>query len=171
MRDIDQQLHEAAREGDVKQVQLLLKQGANPNARWDKEDNFPDNPGAMKGNTPLISICDEWGHSPKAESIAKVLLNAGTNINAQNAQGDTALISAVGNELLDMVQLLCGYEKQVLNYKLVNQKGFSAYTEAMLKAETKNNPKYVNILKKYGGDYMPSQSNKLLYKSIRDQSR
>ena len=67
-------LHEAAKKKDVEAVKVLLKAGADVNAR-DKD-----------GGTPLYAAVF-WGHV----ELVKLLLEAGANVNAKGIGGDTPL--------------------------------------------------------------------------------
>jgi len=68
-------LHEAAAAGDVKCVEQLLREGANPNARDKKY-----------GATPLHWAA-LWGHA----DVAEVLLRYRANPNARDKEGKSPL--------------------------------------------------------------------------------
>jgi len=73
-KELDDELFSAMIEPDPTSVVLLLKQGANPNAR-DKQ-----------GRTPLMYSRSSW--------FAKALLEGGADINAKDKDGDTPIVYA-----------------------------------------------------------------------------
>lgn len=93
-------LHLAAKEGHANIVRLVLQRGANASA---KATLHEDPPGTMKHLTPLM-LAAQNGHT----EIAKLILDGGgkVTINAQEKNGDTALIHATRCGNLDLVKLL-----------------------------------------------------------------
>lgn len=85
--------------GDYTQiVRLLLKHGANPDAR-DNERRTP---------LHLVSSSQRLVSSSRLE-IARVLLSHGADINAEDDKGGTPLQVALANGQAEMVQLLSEY--------------------------------------------------------------
>ena len=70
----DTRLHKAVRRNDLKTVEMLIKQGANVNAR---DEN---------GNTPL-----HWAAFKKNIPVVKLLITQGADVNAQDERGITPL--------------------------------------------------------------------------------
>jgi Ankyrin repeats (3 copies) len=81
---------DAARAGDVQQLEKLLSAGANPNRRAGVNDW-----------TPLMHAI----HKGQLESV-RVLLKHGADVNAAMDNGSTALIEAAGYGYADSVRLL-----------------------------------------------------------------
>ena len=77
LTSIDKQLINAVKSGDLAKVKELLAESANPNSK-------------TGGVTPLV-----WASYKGQLGIVKLLLDSGANINAQDKDGDTALIAAV----------------------------------------------------------------------------
>ncbi len=82
-------LHDAAKSGDLEQVQLLIVQGADVNGK------------AIRDETPLI-IASLAGNG----EIVNYLLQRGGDINARNSSGMTALHAAAYAGHTDIVLLL-----------------------------------------------------------------
>ncbi len=82
-------IHDAAKSGDLDQVQLLIVQGADVNKK------------ATRDETPLI-IASLAGNG----EIVNYLLQRGANINARNASGMTSLHAAAYAGHSDIVSLL-----------------------------------------------------------------
>lgn len=85
----DQQLFQAAQEGDTERVQELIDNGANINAQDDH------------GNTPLHDAA-YWG----CPEVAQLLIDNGTNVDVQNFIGETPLFDAIRSENQGMIHLL-----------------------------------------------------------------
>ncbi|KAH0559577.1 hypothetical protein GP486_003905 [Trichoglossum hirsutum] len=98
-------LARACASGDLKSVQLQLKERP-------EDKNLPDN----AGNTPL-QIASLEGHVNAVEA----LLQAGCDVDCRNNEKDTPLIDAIENSRLEVVRLLLRYGA---NPRLVNAKGF-----------------------------------------------
>jgi ankyrin repeat protein len=98
-------LARACASGDLKSVQLQLKERP-------EDKNLPDN----AGNTPL-QIASLEGHVDTVEA----LLQAGCDVDCRNNEKDTPLIDAIENSRLEVVKLLLKYGA---NPRLVNAKGF-----------------------------------------------
>ena len=82
------ELHQAVGRGDLATVQALLANGADV----DERDN---------GETALIVAA----HT-RREDIVQVLLDAGSNVNAENRSGHTALMAAASRGSPEIAQLL-----------------------------------------------------------------
>jgi len=88
--ELERQLRDAIDVHDLEAVRNLLGNGADPNAV------------AVQGDTsPLILACDQG-----AADAAKMLIDAGANINYQNELGETALICAVSSSNDVLVEYL-----------------------------------------------------------------
>ncbi|KAI9785157.1 MAG: Set3 complex subunit with deacetylase activity, meiotic-specific repressor of sporulation proteins [Geoglossum umbratile] len=98
-------LARACASGDLKSVQLQLKERP-------EDKNLPDN----AGNTPL-QIASLEGHV----DVVEALLQAGCDVDCRNNEKDTPLIDAIENSRLEVVKLLLKYGA---NPRLVNAKGF-----------------------------------------------
>eukprot|EP00562_Extubocellulus_spinifer_P022554 CAMPEP_0178624200 /NCGR_PEP_ID=MMETSP0698-20121128/7229_1 /TAXON_ID=265572 /ORGANISM="Extubocellulus spinifer, Strain CCMP396" /LENGTH=381 /DNA_ID=CAMNT_0020263303 /DNA_START=66 /DNA_END=1208 /DNA_ORIENTATION=- len=84
MSSLDDQLIEAVKDGQVDEVRSLLRRGANVNAVNKKY-----------GYTPLDAACSwHWPSGCPHEEVAKVLLEAGANVNAASNSGWTPLHKA-----------------------------------------------------------------------------
>jgi hypothetical protein len=132
---LDQSLFNAAVSGDANGVRAFLRQGARLNA-LNKDGNTPlftavnsiqiDSVRALlesgadpnfansAGNTPLILAADRGGENfmmnrdrnPAANPILKLLLENKANIDAQNHDGETALMIACGVRNLEGCRIL-----------------------------------------------------------------
>ena len=90
-RQLNFELFDAAKAGDLTVAKQLLDQGASVSAR----NRF--------GNTAFIYAA-RHGHI----ALAKLLLERGSDINQQNVNQETALFGAVENEQVKMVDWLIG---------------------------------------------------------------
>jgi ankyrin repeat protein len=89
----------ASEKGDVKTVELLLRHGADVNARLDAVDEELK---VRNGDTPLIASAATGISS----ATARVLIKAGADVNARADNGKTAVIQAVASENLDVLKAL-----------------------------------------------------------------
>ncbi|EKV06601.1 Peptidase A2A, retrovirus, catalytic [Penicillium digitatum] len=91
----------AAKKADLVIVRLLLQHGADATIR-SKNKRSGDNPPAF---TPLHGVADstrpyeKLEDLPRYEELMQLLLDAGCDINAQDAHGNTALLLSVHNEI------------------------------------------------------------------------
>lgn len=97
-RGLDDALMGASRKGDLRAVQRLLDRGANPNVR---------------GTGPLSKMRADKSMTPlriatgvPSGAVVKELLRRGADPNAQDEDGDTALIQAASARHLDVTQIL-----------------------------------------------------------------
>jgi ankyrin repeat protein len=121
-------LIEAARTGDVKAVQSLLKRGADPDIQ-------------MSGIIPLVAAA-KLGYA----DVVQVLLKHGTDPDQRNGTGDTALIWAAANNDTQIAHLLldagAGLEEE----------GNHECWTALLYATNKGHTKAVRLLIDKGAD-------------------
>lgn len=112
---LDEQLLEACRSGDYKQVEKALSNGANPHA-------------VHTHGWPALMLTAWRGHT----DIALRLLRAGVDVNAVNTCGDTALMIAAWRGQREITKLLLdhGAKKDIANQY--------NYTAAMWAAEKRN---------------------------------
>ena len=110
--DQGEALMNAAKEGDLKQVQELLKEGADANAK------------NKYGKTALMYAADK-GHL----GVVKLLLNKGANVNARQKEGGTALMSAALSGHAEVAKLLL---EQGAEFDVKGQKTMTALFVAAL---------------------------------------
>ncbi len=104
----------AARDGDTKKVESLLKTGADVNAK------------NREGTTALMAAT--WGKTGRGDvGIAKALIARGANVNATNVYGRTALMDVAGNGNVEFVSLLLSAGADV---NIQTQDGGTALHEA-----------------------------------------
>ena len=108
-------LYEAAKEGDLKLVQKLLRRGVNPD----------DTTGSKYGSTALI-LASKKGHA----AIVRALLDAGADVNHVNSKGNTALMRASRNGHVTIVEMLLAARA---NVNTVNNNGQTALMPASAK--------------------------------------
>jgi len=118
-------LHDAARDGDIDQVQLLLSKGANVN-----EKN-------RMGWTPLHTAIQN-----RRQALIEPLIAKGADINATNNRGQTPLLAAVNTGQKDAVELLIAKGADV------NAMGGS--DNALSLAKKRRNTEIVDLLLKHG---------------------
>lgn len=122
-------LHDAAKSGDLEQVQLLIVQGVDVNEK------------AIRDETPLI-IASLAGNG----EIVNYLLQRGANIYARNASGMTALHAAAYGGHTDIVLLL------ITKGARVNDAENSAQVSPLNLAADENHLETVQELLKHGAD-------------------
>lgn len=97
----DSVVHFAVWEKDSQFLELLFEYGANPDVR-----------NVSEGETPLF-----WATDWQTKNKAPILLDAGADIDAQDARGDTAIMVAARLSQFDLVHLLLerGASYDILN--------------------------------------------------------
>ena len=116
-------LHIAAYHGQVEAIKVLLKEGADVNAKRDKDGRTPLHWAAWKGQVEAIKLLlkagakvnakEKTGKTPlhsaalkgQVEAI-KVLLKAGAKVNARDKDGDTPLHWAAWKGQVEAIKAL-----------------------------------------------------------------
>lgn len=124
-------LYTAVHKGDIKKVTKLLNEGADVNMGTSFDETL----------TPLHNAAF-FGHI----DIARLLIERGANVNAQDFSRDTPLLLAIGEGGHDDVARLL-IEKGA-NLNSINVNGLSALGWAAIK----NNPPMINLLIDRGAD-------------------
>ena len=108
----EQDLINAATDGDLRGIDAVIRQGVNVNHQNEH------------GNSTLL-LASERGNL----NIVKALLNySGINVNLQNSEGNTAIMSAIINGYLNIVEELLRHKD--INVTLSNTAGNTALTLA-----------------------------------------
>lgn len=165
--DLNMQMIEAARRGDLAAVTSLVAKGADVNARTslgysalsgasgnghtaivrfflDKGVNVNER---LRGGTNALDEASFWGHP----STVKLLLARGANANAQKDNGYTPLMSAAMNGHLGIVELLL---RQGADANITSQAGGTALHAAAVPGHRA----VIDLLLKHGAD--PNVRNK-----------
>lgn len=100
------------------------------------------------GYTPLHRLA----YSNTDKSIFEFFLNAGANVNQQDAEGNTPFLNAASRNTMEIVQLL---SKSVINFNTANKKGETA----LMLAVGNNSPKVVEFLLQKGSDALAKDTN------------
>jgi hypothetical protein len=127
-------IHEAVRDGDIKKVELLLKQ--QPSLVSSKDEKY--------GQTPLhvAAFNDRL-------DVAKLLLADKADVNAKSGNGSTPLHLAAGKGNQDIVELLLANKADV---NAVDNEGWSP----MHSAVTYGHKDIEDLLSKNGGKELPA---------------
>jgi hypothetical protein len=136
--DKDKKLIDASIDGRQDAVKLLIKCGANINAK----NNY--------GSTALM-YASETGHI----EVVKLLIEAGANVNVKNKSESTALIYAAGNNRINIIEILL---KAGADINAKNKYG----TTALVGAYENNNKDIVDLLKRYGAKDVNESLNNIL---------
>jgi ankyrin repeat protein len=112
--------------GDLSRVERVLREGANPNARF------------KEGFTPLMLAC-----MTARPAIVKLLLDKGAEVNAVTSHGTTALMLASGAGSEEIVRLLLQRRADV------HAKESSGWT-ALTHAAGNGHEKIVKLLSEHG---------------------
>ena len=122
---LNDQLIQAAKNGDAATVQQLLARGTNIEAREDRLGHTPLIAAAIWGRVDVVKLLLEKGANVEARDstdatalmraawsqgfsaeVVDLLLEKGANIEDKNKHGDTALIGAAGWGRVEAVRLL-----------------------------------------------------------------
>lgn len=163
----DRELLAAAARNDTAAVELLLKAGANPNAK-DEGNVRPlmfamdfgaieiarllldagADPNVKKDGAPLLAIAAMNGYT----RVAGLLLQAGARLDERSASNDTALINAVLMNHADTVRMLLHYGPDL---SLENDAGKTA----LAIAATQDYRDIADLLRKHGAQAYPVDRN------------
>ena len=113
------QLLAASSKGEVSEVKRLLKEGADPNARFGGD-----------GETPLHRAA-----SAGRKEVVEILLGAGSDANAATAEGATPLLEASHNGHVEIARLLLEHGANVNAAE--RRHGFTPLQEAVRKSDVK----------------------------------
>ena len=129
-------IHDAARAGDLEQLQKMVVQGADVNEK------------AVRDETPLM-------HAALAGQgeVVNYLLQRGANINARNTPGLTALHAAAHTGHADIVALL------IAKGALVNDGSNRFETTPLHLAAEENHVDAVRVLLEHGADFNLVETN------------
>ena len=159
-------LHDAAREGDISQLQLLILKGADVNAK-DKTNFTPLFYAAVGGKKQAseiligagadVNMTDQYGNTPLHYAAlgghydtCELLVAKGADVGAKNQTGGTALVMAKQGNHDRVVELLSKHEAKA---------GTVARTEDRITAQNKAaNTDYVAELNKLGMAGRPQRS-------------
>ncbi len=141
----DASLIDSIKKGDVETFNLLLKAGANKDAKGENdtpalifavEQNKSDMVKALLDRTAVVNIKNAAGVTPLLAAveknnfeIVKMLVDKQAAINIQDAQGMSPLIIAVTKDNIEIVKLLL---EKGADFKVKNNKGETA--ESLAKA-------------------------------------
>jgi putative CocE/NonD family hydrolase len=114
-------LHQAAADGDIEQVKLLISKGANVNAE-DEEKKTPLHYAAETGKMEVVKLLVEAGADINAgegkwtvlhgavyegrRDIAELLIQKGADVNIKDRNGHQPLFNAIWKKDLDTLKLL-----------------------------------------------------------------
>lgn len=133
---------------DLKIMKMLIKAGADPNARNNE------------GETPIFNLTSRWNIDAHIPEKVKLFKKAGAKLNVANAQGLTPLANAILHDgyLLSTALLENGASATKRDYiKLVLQAASQGHIQKPVK--------YVKLLQHYGGN--PSEEIWKYLKSIK----
>ena len=131
----------AAENGDVETVKLLIRAGANVNAKLHAVD---EDLKAREGDTALMATASATGTA----STVKALVGAGADSNAKAANGKTAVIQAVASENIGVLRALLEAKPDLGARMTDEDSDFDALTLAVGKSK----PDMVGILIDAGAD-------------------
>jgi len=129
--DKNAQLLQAAKEGNLQNVQILLDKGANVNSK----DNY---------GYPALYFAAQNGHT----EIVKIMLKKGAEVNTKTIDGVTALWIAASNGHIEVVKSLLEKNAEVNNVKRSKIDNATALMQAALSGHTE----IVKLLLEKGAD-------------------
>jgi len=135
--DKDQQLIDAAIDGDLEKVKLLIAAGADVNARRDEN--------LLYGLTALMYAADE-GHT----EIVKALIAAGADVNAKTDNGSSVLLFAIARPEIAKILIDAGADvnarrdeqgETLLMYAAAAGRGYTESVKVLIEAGADVNAK------------------------------
>ena len=141
------QLHQAAADGDIEQVKLLISKGANVNAE-DEEKKTPLHYAAETGQMEVVQLLVEAGADINAgegewtalhgavyegrRDIAELLIQKGADVNTKDKNGHQPLFNAIWKKDLDTVKLLIN---KGANVNIKDRNGYQPLYNAVWKKD------------------------------------
>ncbi len=126
--------------GQISVIETLLDAGADPNLPDETDDG-------LVGNYPLMIAASTFFATNRGDMV-RLLIQGGADINQQDAQGNTALMHALGYSDIDVIETLI---KAGADLNIKDNQG----NTALMMAELGKSTKVANLLKKAGASQNP----------------